>query len=124
MATVNLDDLVSTLEWVSTDFLDNQAYVCRDTGKIYWISGEAGVIDEEEIPGDIDDSDKYVPVPDKRDLDLGSYLVFDLLRNSCRNTIMKCATCFAAKGLTGASRACWNDRTRRRRGTRSVMRSR
>ena len=77
MTTVNLDDLASSLEWVSTDILDNEAYVCRDTGKIFWISGEAGVTDEEEIPDDIDDSDAYVPVPDKRDLDLGSHLVFE-----------------------------------------------
>lgn len=78
MTTVSLDDLDSAMEWVSSDFMDNQAYVCRDSGKIYWISGETGVLDEEEeIPDDIDDSDKYVLVPDKRDLDLGSHLVFD-----------------------------------------------
>ncbi len=78
MTTVSLDDLDSAMEWVSSDFMDNQAYVCRDSGKIYWISGEPGVLDEEEeIPDDIDDSDKYVLVPDKRDLDLGSHLVFD-----------------------------------------------
>ena len=37
-----------------------------------------GLLDEEvETPDDIDDPEKYVPVPDKRDLDLGSHLVFD-----------------------------------------------
>ncbi len=78
MTTVSLDDLDSAMEWVSSDFMDNQAYVCRESGKIYWISGEPGVLDEEEqIPDDIDDSDKYVLVPDKRDLNLGSHLVFD-----------------------------------------------
>ena len=78
MTTVSLDDLDSAMEWVSSDFMDNLAYVCRDSGKIYWISGEPGVLDEEEeIPDDIDDSDKYVLVTDKRDLDLGSHLVFD-----------------------------------------------
>ena len=40
MTTVNLDELSSALDWVSGDFLDNEAYVCRDSGKIYWISGE------------------------------------------------------------------------------------
>lgn len=78
MTTVSLDDLDSAMEWVSSDFMDNQAYVCRESGKIYWISGEPGVLDEEEeIPDDIDDSDKYLLVPDKRELDLGSHLVFD-----------------------------------------------
>lgn len=80
MTTVSLDDLDSAMEWVSSDFMDNLAYVCRDSGKIYWISGEHGVLDEEEeIPDDIEDTDKYVPVPDKRDLDLGSHLVFDFI---------------------------------------------
>ncbi len=44
MTTVNLEDLDSALEWVSTDYVENLAYVCRDTGKIYWISGEPGVL--------------------------------------------------------------------------------
>ncbi len=78
MTTVNPDDLDSALVWVSTDYVENLAYVCRDTGKIYWISGEPGLLNEEdEIPDDIEDPDKYVLVPDKRDLDLGSQLVFD-----------------------------------------------
>ena len=78
MATVNLDQLRDAMEWVSTDFLDNEAYICRQTGKIYWISGDPGMIDdEEEPPEDIHDSDKYLSVPDKRELDLGSQLAFD-----------------------------------------------
>lgn len=77
MATVNRNDLENAMEWVSSDILDNEAYVCRGSGKIYWISGDPGMLDEEEeIPDDIEDSDKYVPVPDKRYLDLGSQLVF------------------------------------------------
>jgi len=35
------------------------------------------MIDEEEIPEDIHDGDKYLPVPDKRDLDLGNRLAFN-----------------------------------------------
>ncbi len=46
MTTVSLDDLDSAMEWVSSDFVVNQAYVCRDSGKIYWISGDPGVLDE------------------------------------------------------------------------------
>ena len=77
MPIVSRDQLQNTLEWVSSDFLDNEAYICRKTGKIYWISGDPGAIDEEEVPEDIHDSDKYVPVPDKRDLDIGNRLAFD-----------------------------------------------
>ncbi len=78
MATVSLDQLQDAVEWVSTDMLDNEAYVCRQSGKIYWISGDPGMLDEEEeTPEDIHDSDKYVFVPDKRGLDLGNRLAFD-----------------------------------------------
>jgi len=77
MPIVSRDELEDALEWVSSDFLDNEAYVCRKTGKIHWISGDPGEIDDEEIPEDIHDSDQYLSVPDKRDLDLGRRLVFD-----------------------------------------------
>jgi len=77
MPIVSRDQLENSVEWVSSDFLDNEAYICLRTGKIYWISGDPGAIDEEEVPKDIHDSDKYLPVPNKRDLDLGNQLVFD-----------------------------------------------
>jgi Uncharacterised protein family (UPF0158) len=77
MPTVNLDKLEDAMEWASSDLTDNEAYICRQTGKIYWIAGDPGMIDEEEIPEDIHDGDKYLPVPDKRNLDLGNQLAFD-----------------------------------------------
>jgi hypothetical protein len=80
MVIVSLDQLWHAVEWVSADFLDNEAYICRQTGKIYWISGDPGMIDEEkEIPEGIHDSDKYLAVPDRRDLNLGNQLVFDFV---------------------------------------------
>jgi uncharacterized protein UPF0158 len=77
MPTVSLDQLQNAMEWASSDFLDNEVYICRRSGKIVWISGDPGMIDEEEIPEDIHDCDRYVRVPDKRDLDLGNQLAFD-----------------------------------------------
>jgi hypothetical protein len=77
MPIVSLDELQGAVDWVSSNTLDDEAYVCRQTGKIYWISGEPGVIDEEdEIPDDVHDVGKYAPVPDRQDLDLGNRLVF------------------------------------------------
>ena len=81
MPTISLDQLQNAMEWASSDFLDNEAYICRQTGKIYWIAGDPGMIDEEEeIPEDIHNSDRYLPVPDKRDLDLGNQLAFDFAK--------------------------------------------
>jgi hypothetical protein len=77
MTTVRLDRLLDALEWVSSDILDNAAFVCRETGTVYWSSGEIGILDEaNDLPDDIDDTEKYVPVPGKWDLDLGNRLVF------------------------------------------------
>jgi hypothetical protein len=78
MRTASLNQLLNAIEWVSTDFLDNEAYICRQTGQVYLIAGDPGMLDEEdEIPEDIHDSDKYQPIPDKRDLDLGNRVAFD-----------------------------------------------
>lgn len=80
MPTVSLDQLDDAVDWVSASYGDSEAYVCLATGKIYWKPGEEGVIDDLEIPDDIDDGDKYLPVPDKWSLDLGNQLVFDFVR--------------------------------------------
>jgi len=77
MPTVSLDQLQNAMEWASSDFLDNEAYICLQTGKIYWIAGDPGMIDEEEVPEDVHNSDRYVCVPDKRDLYLGNQLAYD-----------------------------------------------
>jgi hypothetical protein len=50
------------------------AYIGLDTGKVYFVSGQDDL--DEEVPDDIDESDDYLPLPDKRNLDLGSRLVF------------------------------------------------
>lgn len=78
MPTTNLDQLRNAMEWVSTNILDNEACICRQTGKIYLIAGDPGMIDEEDqVPEDIHDGDKYRPIPDRGDLDLGNRLAFD-----------------------------------------------
>jgi hypothetical protein len=56
---------------------ENEAYICKRTGKIYWHS--ESLDDDEELPDDIDDAEKYIPIPDKRELDLGKPLVMDFV---------------------------------------------
>jgi len=81
MPTVSLDQLQNAMEWASCDFVENEAYICRQTGKIYWIAGDPEMIDgAEEIPDGIHNNDKYLPVPDKRDIDLGNQLAFGFSR--------------------------------------------
>jgi len=50
---------------------EHRAYVCRSTGRTYCISDWVEVEDEEDFPEDVETSDQYVALPDKRDLRLG-----------------------------------------------------
>jgi hypothetical protein len=78
MMPVSFLDLQLAFEFVSSGGTgENQAYLDRQSGKIYWHS-EFGDNDE-ELPDDIDDK-KYILIPDKRELDLGKALVLDFAR--------------------------------------------
>jgi hypothetical protein len=60
----------NTVEFVS---MGNEAVLCRKTGKFLWHSD----VDEdiEAWPDDADDDEKYLAIPDKKELDLGKALV-------------------------------------------------
>lgn len=80
MPTVKADDLVDAMQWASETFAgDNEAYVCRQTGKIYLVPADLDMLDETEdsLPDDLHDNSKYLAVPGKYDLDLGNQLVYD-----------------------------------------------
>jgi hypothetical protein len=51
-----------------------------------------------ELPDDIDDSDKYVKIPDKRELDLSKPLVLEFLRQTLPSEIDKVQRIFSARG--------------------------
>ena len=54
----------------------NSAILCKETGQIYLVSGLG---DSDELPDDVDDSDQYVEIPHKNELDLGIVLVRDFV---------------------------------------------
>lgn len=73
MPAVSYDELEIAFAFVnSTPAIGNAAYVCLDTGAIYWTS-EFNSIDE-QVPDDLETSDRYLPVPHTKDLDLGRTL--------------------------------------------------
>jgi uncharacterized protein UPF0158 len=76
--SISFLDLRLAFEFVSSGGMgENEAYLDRKSGKIYWHSefGDNG----EESPDDIDD-EKYIAIPDKVELDLGKPLVLDFAR--------------------------------------------
>jgi len=75
MVTIKYDDLSLAFEFVSSGApMEHRAYVSLDTGRIYWVS-ELHPDEEEEIPDDLETSDRYLEIPHKNDLDLGRRLV-------------------------------------------------
>jgi hypothetical protein len=79
--SVKYDDLENAYSFVSAaGSFDAAAYICRESGKVYWECDEYG--DEFEVSEDVGDRKKFVQVPDKFDLDLGKGLVFRFVRES------------------------------------------
>ena len=75
---VSFSDLQLAFEFVSSRGVgENEAYLDRQSGKIYWHSEFSD--NDEDLPDDIDDK-KYISIPDKRELDLGKALVLDFAR--------------------------------------------
>ena len=77
-------ELVEAFELVSMGapgFGEHHAYLCRESGKIYWHSDFSDLEElNDELPEDIEDEEKYVELPDKRELDLGNRLALDFAR--------------------------------------------
>jgi hypothetical protein len=74
MATIKYDVLLLAFDFVSSAApMEHHAYVSLDTGKIYWMS-EITELEQDEIPDDLETSDRYLEVPHKNDLDLGRQL--------------------------------------------------
>lgn len=104
MAKVDLTELQGAFEWVSDDVADSEAFVCRQTGKIYWISDD-GSLESEELPDDMGDPERYVPVPDKYELDIGVRLVFDFTKNRLPDQYEEVRSIFRRKGAYGRFKA-------------------
>ena len=83
---VSFQEILTAFEFVGTggDLGLHQAILCKPTGKIYWRS-EFSDLDElnelnDEMPDDVEDDEKYVAIPDKRELGLGKPLALDFAR--------------------------------------------
>ena len=92
---VDLSDLELALEFVSSDYsFDNEAYVNSETGEIFY-SGDAV---DEELPEDINENEKYIVIPSKRDLDLGKRLVFDFVAKEIHDEFEHVYSMFGSRG--------------------------
>ncbi len=79
---VSFEEILNAFEFVSAGGLgEHQAFLCIQSGKIYWHS-DLSDLDEadDELPEDVEDDEKYLEIPDKRELDLGKPLALDFAR--------------------------------------------
>ena len=97
---VSFDDLENTYAFVSMggSHGENRGYLCRETGKIYWDSEFADFPEQEQLPDDLDDEDKNVPIPSKRELNLGKPLVLDFAREVMPDDFEEICRIFSRRG--------------------------
>lgn len=77
---------------------DHRAVVNLETGETYFASDLAGI---NEIPEDVDESDKYISIPGKYELNLGRQLVFDFVSDYLPDEYDEVRYIFKRKGAYG-----------------------
>jgi hypothetical protein len=98
MATVKYDDLSAAFDFVNFAApFEHRAFVSLDTGEIYWIS-EASSIEEEDLPDDLETSDRYVAIPHKNELDLGNNLVLRFAKEQLPHRYASVVAAFRHRG--------------------------
>jgi hypothetical protein len=104
--SVSFTDLSDAFQFVRAGHNEeNQAYLCKESGKIYCHS--EFVTDLDELPGDIDDEEKYLRIPVQRDLDLGKPLVLDFAREFLPDDFDMVRDIFRKRGGHGKFKVWW-----------------
>jgi hypothetical protein len=74
MVAVKYADLSMAFDFTSyATPTERNAFISLDTGKIYWTSDSIDGLDE-EVPNDLETSDRYLAIPHKNELNLGRSL--------------------------------------------------
>ncbi len=97
MVAVKLNDLSMAFEFVGAGLPgENNAYISLDTGEIFWTS-ELNPMDE-DVPDDLETSDRYLSVPHKTELDLGKGLALRFAAHELTGCYDQVAGFFRHKG--------------------------
>jgi hypothetical protein len=93
----SLNDILAAFEFVSAAGVgEHQAFLCKSSGKVYWHSEFSDGLDE--LPDDIDDVEKFLQIPDKKELDLGKPLVLDFARQFAPDDFDEVRQIFSRRG--------------------------
>ena len=97
MVAIPYDEISSAFEFVSSAApAEHNAYISLDTGQIHWVSELASM--DEEVPEDLDTSDRYICVPHKNDLDLGRNLALRFAAQEMSDSYERVRSIFQRKG--------------------------
>ena len=109
MVTVAYEEISSAFEFVgSAAPMEHSAYISLDTGKIYWVSQLASM--DEEVPDDLDTSDRYLAVPHKTELDLGKHLALRFAAQELPDSRERVSGIFRRKGAYGRFKQLLEDK--------------
>ena len=98
MVTIKYEDLSLAFDFVGSGApMEHRAYVSLDTGAIYWVS-ELSPVKEEEIPDDLETSDRYLEIPHKNDLALGHQLALRFVEEHLVHRYNRVADIFHHRG--------------------------
>ena len=100
MGTVDFNKLLEAFEFANFGGSSGSyAYVDLETGQTYWVADEMEQL--EELPDDIETSDRYLLLPDKRDLELGRNLAFVFAEEFLPKEYENVVDCFRKNGAYG-----------------------
>ncbi len=92
---ISLDDIESAFLFVSiAPQYAHNVYLNKETGEMYYTSDMG---DSDILPDDIED-EKYITIPDKYELNLGTYLVFEFAGEYMPEESEKIYSIFEHKG--------------------------
>jgi len=103
---LSFEEILNAFDFVNLNGVgENNAYLSRRSGKIYWHAEFSDLDLEDELPNDIDDGDKYLTIPDKRELDLGKPLVLDFAAQFLPDDFDDVRQIFGKRGAYGQFKA-------------------
>ena len=93
---ISFDDIENAFFFVSMDQkYMHDAYLCKETGQIFYTSE---LVDSDDLPEDIDDPDKYITIPHKNDLELGKSLVIEFTSEYLPEALDRVYSIFRSRG--------------------------
>jgi len=103
---VSFQDILFAFECVDGGAGLHRAILCRRTGKIYFHS-EFSDFEEfnDELPEDVEDEEKYIDIPEKRELGLGKPLALDFSREILPDDFDEVRYMFSKRGAYKKFRA-------------------